>query len=48
MTIGEVILLVVSTLLVIAIAVVQWIKYERNRNLSERQINRKLFVKRRK
>lgn len=48
MTIGEVILLVVSTFLVLAIAVVEWIKYERNRNLSDRQIKRKLFVNKRK
>jgi len=48
MTIGEVILLVVSSILVLAIVVVEWIKYERNRNLSDRQIKRKLFVNKRK
>ena len=48
MTIGEVLLLVCSTFLPLAIAIVEWIKYERNRNLSERQIKRKLFVNRRK
>jgi len=48
MTIGEVILLVVSSILVLAIVVVEWIKYERNRNLSDKQIKRKLFVNRRK
>jgi len=46
MTLGEVLLLIVSVFLAIAIAVVEWVKYERNRVVSDGQIKRKLFTRR--
>jgi len=48
MTIGEIMLIVVSVAFVLAIILVEWIKHERNRNLTDTRIKRKLFVNRKK